>query len=83
MHTGNEDAVGRDAIEHALARRRGRGEVGVERHAGLGDRDLHFRYVHRVAPDYQLIVNRGDEIGGLAWGMPEARYCCDARKHLA
>ena len=74
---------GGDAIEHALARRRNRSEVGVERHAGLGDRGLHFRYVHRVAPDYQLIVTRGYEIDGVAWGMPEARYRRDARKHFA
>ena len=35
----------------------GGGQIGVEGHAGFGNRGLHFRHVHRVAPDHQLIVS--------------------------
>ena len=83
VHPGNENTVGGDAIEHALSRGRGCGEIGVEGHAGFGKRGLHFRHVHRVAPDHQLIVARCDEIGGVARRVPEARHRGYAGKHLA
>ena len=83
MHPGDQDAVGGDPIEHAFARGRGRGEIGIEGHAGLGNRGLHFRHVHRVAPDHQLIVARRDEIRGVARRMPEARHGGHAGKDLA
>src|SRR6266481_1778495 len=83
VHPGDQDAVGADAIEHAFARSRSRGEIGIKRHAGFGKRGLHFRHMHRVAPDHQLILARCDEIGGVARRMPEARYCGHAWKHIA
>lgn len=49
MHAGNQHAVGADPIEHALARGRGHGQIGIEGHAGFGKRGLHFGYMHRVA----------------------------------
>ena len=56
MHSGNQDTVGGDAIEHALARGCGRRKIGVEGHAGFGKRGLHFGHMHGIAPDHQLIV---------------------------
>jgi hypothetical protein len=49
VHPSDQDTVGADAIEHASARSRGCGEIGIEGHAGFGKRGLHFRHVHRVA----------------------------------
>jgi hypothetical protein len=68
----------------AETRSRGRGgsEIGVEGHAGFGKRGLHLRHVHRVAPDHQLILARGDQVRGMARRMPEARYGGYAGKHL-
>jgi hypothetical protein len=83
VHPGDQDAVSADAIEHAFARRRSSGEIGIEGHANFWKRGLHFRYVHRVAPDHQLIVARCDEISGVARRMPETRHRGHAGKHLA
>ena len=83
VHPGDQDTVGGDAIEHPFARSRGRGEIGIEGHAGFGKRGLHFRHVHRVAPDHQLILARCDEICGVARRMPEARHGGHAGEHFA
>jgi hypothetical protein len=82
VHPGDQDAVGADAIEHAFARSRGGGEIGIEGHAGFGNRDLHFRHMHRVAPDHQLIVARCNEIRGVARRVPQARHRGHAGKNL-
>jgi hypothetical protein len=63
-------------------RHRCRGKIGIEGHAGLGKRGLHFRHMHRVAPDHQLIIARRDQIGGMARRMPGARHRSHTGEHF-
>ena len=48
-----------------------------------GKRGLHFRHMHGVAPDHQLVVAGGDQKRGVARRVAEARHRGDAGKHLA
>ena len=78
MHASDEKLVGGHHVEDCPARRLRLSGVGVERHAGFRPGGLHFRNMHRVAPNQQLLLAGGDKIGRMPRGVAGTRDRGDA-----